>query len=138
MYDLFVNARQPFDVKNPNAVKDILDALEGQLTAYDFYLGMEVPVSRKEAEKILEGGNSWRVVETPSMQEIIRSRGYDAIHALDEGVQYMAVFAPNQLRHPVNIYIPNGTQVFFHRATTTYVSGKSIMASPLPLPVTGV
>lgn len=55
VYDLFVNARQPFDVKNPNAVKDILDALEGQLTAYDFYLGMEVPVSRKEAEKILEG-----------------------------------------------------------------------------------
>ncbi|MCZ2561484.1 hypothetical protein O1425_22015, partial [Bacteroides fragilis] len=69
---------KPFDVKNPNAVKDVLDALKGQLTAYDFYLGMEVPVSREEAEKILEGGNSWRVVETPSMQEIIRSRGYDA------------------------------------------------------------
>ena len=72
VYDLFVNAGKPFDVKNPNAVKDVLDALKGQLTAYDFYLGMEVPVSREEAEKILEGGNSWRVVETPSMQEIIR------------------------------------------------------------------
>lgn len=138
VYDLFVNARQPFDVKNPNAVKDILDALEGQLTAYDFYLGMEVPVSRKEAEKILEGGNSWRVVETPSMQEIIRSRGYDAIHALDEGVQYMAVFAPNQLKASGKyLYSERNTGVF-HRATTTYVSGKSIMASPLPLPVTGV
>lgn len=115
-----------------------MDALEGQLTAYDFYLGMEVPVSRKEAEKILEGGNSWRVVETPSMQEIIRSRGYDAIHALDEGVQYMAVFAPNQLKASGKyLYSERNTGVF-HRATTTYVSGKSIMASPLPLPVTGV
>lgn len=113
VYDLFVNARQPFDVKNPNAVKDILDALEGQLTAYDFYLGMEVPVSRKEAEKILEGGNSWRVVETPSMQEIIRSRGYDAIHALDEGVQYMAVFAPNQLKASGKyLYSERNTGVF--------------------------
>lgn len=55
VYDLFVNAGKPFDVKNPNAVKDVLDALKGQLTAYDFYLGMEVPVSREEAEKILEG-----------------------------------------------------------------------------------
>lgn len=55
VYDLFVNARKPFDVKNPNAVKDILDALEGQLTAYDFYLGMEVPVSGKRRKRYWKG-----------------------------------------------------------------------------------
>lgn len=53
------------------------------------------------------------------MQEIIRSRGYDAIHALDEGVQYMAVFAPNQLKASGKyLYSERNTGVF-HRATTS-------------------
>ena len=94
VYDLFANARKPFDVKDGNAVREVLDESGGRVTAYDFYLGLELPISREDAEKILAGDNSWRVVETPSMQKIIRTKGYDAIRAADEGVECMAVLVP--------------------------------------------
>lgn len=98
VYDLFANARKPFDVKDGNAVREVLDESGGRVTAYDFYLGLELPISREDAEKILAGDNSWRVVETPSMQKIIRTKGYDAIRAADEGVECMAVLVPGQLK----------------------------------------
>ena len=98
VYDLFANARKPFDVKDGNAVREVLDELGENITAYDFYLGLELPVSREDAEKMLAGGNSWRIVETPTMQKVIRAKGYDAIRSMDEGVECLAVLAPNQLK----------------------------------------
>lgn len=47
---------------------------------------------------MLAGGNSWRIVETPTMQKVIRAKGYDAIRSMDEGVECLAVLAPNQLK----------------------------------------
>lgn len=98
VYDLFANARKPFDVKDGNVVREVLDELGENITAYDFYLGLELPVSREDAEKMLAGGNSWRIVETPTMQKVIRAKGYDAIRSMDEGVECLAVLAPNQLK----------------------------------------
>lgn len=50
VYDLFANARKPFDVKDGNAVREVLDELGENITAYDFYLGLELPVSGGRGE----------------------------------------------------------------------------------------
>ena len=82
-------------------------------------------------------GSAAKFIAT-SMQEIIRSRGYDAIHALDEGVQYMAVFAPNQLK-------ASGKYLYSERNTGVFSPGNNDIrfrevhhGAPPPLPVTGV
>ena len=104
VYDLFVNVKNPF-VPQRDA-EGILSSMGANIPTLSFYGGEGESVPLDVAKEILESGNSWIVTETPQFIEKVRESGYDGLYGKDEGVDYIACFAPNQLK---NAYENNGT-----------------------------
>ena len=104
VYDLFVNVKNPF-VPQRDA-EGILSSMGANIPTLSFYGGEGESVPLDVAKEILESGNSWIVTETPQFIEKVRESGYDGLYGKDEGVDYIACFAPNQLK---DAYENNGT-----------------------------
>ena len=96
VYDLFVNVKNPF-VPQRDA-EGILSSMGENIPTLNFYGGEGESVPVDVAKEILESGNSWIVTETPQFIEKVRESGYDGLYGKDEGVDYIACFAPNQLK----------------------------------------
>ena len=96
VYDLFVNVKNPF-VPQRDA-EGILSSMGANIPTLSFYGGEGESVPLDVAKEILESGNSWIVTETPQFIEKVRESGYDGLYGKDEGVDYIACFAPNQLK----------------------------------------
>ena len=95
VYDLFVNVKNPF-VPQRDA-EGIFSSMGANIPTLSFYGGEGESVPLDVAKEILESGNSWIVTETPQFIEKVRESGYDGLYGKDEGVDYIACFAPNQL-----------------------------------------
>ncbi len=97
VYDVFINAKNPFNVANKKNINKILDSIDN-IEAYDFYTNKLTKITKNEAIEILSGNNSWMVAETKQFLDAIKAYGYDALQAKDEGVEYTAVFEPTQIK----------------------------------------
>ena len=99
MYDLYVNSRNPFDPKDGQAVKKILQSLGSEIPVLSFYGGKGGTVSPEKALELASSKrNCWMLTETPEFLSKIREAGYDGLVGYDEGVKYIAVMSPGQLK----------------------------------------
>lgn len=102
VYELYVNAVKPFRANNEFDVNNILKEFKSKVPMLSYYGGRESYVSISEAREILKGSNSWMISETEAFQRKVKDLGYDAIIAKDDGVEYVAVWNPNQLKDTDN------------------------------------
>lgn len=102
VYALYVNAVKPFRANDESDVNNILNGFKSTVPMLSYYGGMASDVSISEARDILKGSNSWMITETEMFQKKVKQFGYDAIIAKDEGVEYVAVWNPNQLKDTDN------------------------------------
>ena len=99
MYDLYVNSRNPFDPKDGQAVKKILQSLGSEIPVLSFYGGKGGTVSPEKALELASSKrNCWMLTETPEFLSKVREAGYDGLVGYDEGVKYIAVMSPGQLK----------------------------------------
>lgn len=99
VYDLYVNSRNPFDPKDGQAVKKILQSLGSEIPVLSFYGGKGGTVSPEKALELASSKrNCWMLTETPEFLSKIREAGYDGLVGYDEGVKYIAVMSPGQLK----------------------------------------
>lgn len=99
VYDLYANSRNPFDPQNEKAVRKILQALGDEIPVLSFYGGKGGTVSPETALELASSErNSWMLTETPEFLSRIKEEGYDGLAGYDEGVKYIAVMSPNQLK----------------------------------------
>ena len=99
VYDLYVNSRNPFDPKDGQAVKKILQSLGSEIPVLSFYGGKGDTVSPEKALELASSErNCWMLTETPEFLSKVREAGYDGLVGYDEGVKYIAVMSPGQLK----------------------------------------
>lgn len=99
VYDLYVNSRNPFDPKDGQAVKKILQSLGSEIPVLSFYGGKGGTVSPEKALELASSKrNCWMLTETPEFLSKVREAGYDGLVGYDEGVKYIAVMSPGQLK----------------------------------------
>ena len=99
VYDLYVNSRNPFDPKDGQAVKKILQSLGSEIPVLSFYGGKGGTVSPEKALELASSErNCWMLTETPEFLSKVREAGYDGLVGYDEGVKYIAVMSPGQLK----------------------------------------
>ncbi len=99
MYDLYVNSRNPFDPKDGQAVKKILQSLGSEIPVLSFYGGKGGTVSPEKALELTSSKrNCWMLTEIPEFLSKVREAGYDGLVGYDEGVKYIAVMSPGQLK----------------------------------------
>ena len=100
VYSLYLNSRNPFDAQNTAALDKVLSSFnDGNVPTLSFYGGKGDNVSVEEAKKIAESkNNSWILTETPEFISKVKSLGYDGLKGYDEGVQYIAVTKPLQIK----------------------------------------
>jgi len=117
VYDVFLNSKNPLNVANKKVVNEILDSI-GNIEAYDFYTNKLTKITKDEAAEILSGNNSWMVAETKQFLDAIKAQGYDALQAKDEGVEYTAVFKPNQIKSINNrgTFDTNNPDIYYQAA----------------------
>lgn len=66
VYDLYVNSRNPFDPKDGQAVKKILQSLGSEIPVLSFYGGKGGTVSPEKALELASSKrNCWMLTETP-------------------------------------------------------------------------
>ena len=96
VYDLYVNSRNPFDPKDGQAVKKILQSLGSEIPVLSFYGGKGDTVSPEKALELASSErNCWMLTETPEFLSKVREAGYDGLVGYDEGVKYIAVSLPD-------------------------------------------
>lgn len=117
VYDVFLNAKKPLNVANKKVINKILDSIDN-IEAYDFYTNKLTKITKDEAIEILSGNNSWMVAETKQFLNAIKTQGYDALQAKDEGVEYTAVFKPNQIKSINNrgTFDTNNPDIYYQAA----------------------
>ena len=99
VYDLYVNSRNPFDPKDGQAVKKILQSLGSEIPVLSFYGGKGGTVSPEKALELTSSKrNCWMLTEIPEFLSKVREAGYDGLVGYDEGVKYIAVMSPGQLK----------------------------------------
>jgi hypothetical protein len=99
VYDLYVNSRNPFDPKDGQAVKKILQSLGSEIPVLSFYGGKGGTVSPEKALELASSKrNCWMLTEPPEFLSKVREAGYDGLVGYDEGVKYIAVMSPGQLK----------------------------------------
>lgn len=99
VYDLYLNSKNPFDPKDENSVRRILQSIGNEIPTLSFYGGKGDNVSPEDALKMASSGrNSWLLTETPEFLSKVKEFGYDGLVGYDEGVKYVAAFSPNQLK----------------------------------------
>lgn len=99
VYDLYLNLKNPFDPKDSNHVREILQSFGDEIPTLAFYGGKGNNVSLEEAVRMASSErNSWLVTETPEFLSKVRELGYDGLVGYDESVKYMAAFSPNQIK----------------------------------------
>ena len=96
---MYVNSRNPFDPKDGQAVKKILQSLGSEIPVLSFYGGKGGTVSPEKALELASSKrNCWMLTETPEFLSKVREAGYDGLVGYDEGVKYIAVMSPGQLK----------------------------------------
>lgn len=99
VYDLYLNSKNPFDPKDENSVRRILQSIGNEIPTLSFYGGKGDNVSPEDALKMASSDrNSWLLTETPEFLSKVKEFGYDGLVGYDEGVKYVAAFSPNQLK----------------------------------------
>ena len=85
VYDLYVNSRNPFDPKDGQAVKKILQSLGSEIPVLSFYGGKGDTVSPEKALELASSErNCWMLTETPEFLSKVREAGYDGLVIFSE------------------------------------------------------
>lgn len=99
VYDLYANTKNPFDPQKKDTVIEIIQLLGKNVPTLSFYGGKGENITSEDAINIASSNqNSWLVTETPEFLSEIKKMGYDGLVGYDEGVKYIAVMNPNQVK----------------------------------------
>jgi hypothetical protein len=92
---VYVKADNPFDYENADHVKQIKS-----LTATLSGVLEDSPIHLTMMNNIAKG--NWEVIEKISVQEAIRTLGFDGFYVKEQGRKSLAVYEPNQLKSVFN------------------------------------
>lgn len=100
VHELLVKAKKAFDYENPAHVAELVDSIPKRERA-DLIKGTDY----KKLSDALASGN-WAVLEKPEILDLIKSKGFDAAHVMEDGVKNLALFDRSQLRRPAAKFDP--------------------------------
>lgn len=83
---LYVSAQNVFDFTNPAHVDSVMNVLG------------DTKVKKADFART----NNWTTVESPEVQEAIRSLGFDGFYVNEHGAKNLAVYTPNQVKSVFN------------------------------------
>lgn len=140
VYDLYVNSRNPFDPKDGQAVKKSCSHWAARYLSCLLWRKRRYGIPGESAGAGIKQKKLLDADGNPGVLSKIREAGYDGLVGYDEGVKYIAVMSPGQLK---DAYENTGA---FSTSMTTSASVRSITAvrppsgistMPLPEPVKG-